>query len=979
MDRRLSRKRAASGNNVSGINTGKVLGYVIMPGVIPRARALFGHGFGYFAFLMASIYNMVRLIPAGHPYLNPRNIGKFGVRHVIAEAANNLVISRKNIDQIFIFVALLMAIVILIVQFLLVIYAFIFGVAFAAPPPPVGLFGTPDPLAVPPGGPPANTLDIAFILLDQVFGVPGIFCTVGNRCTGIGVAAPNTMWPFHTALHGLLQFYSMGLLIVGVLIFLYFILTIVFETAVSGTPFGQRFQNVWAPIRLVVALGLLVPINFGLNSGQFIVLYAAKFGSGFATNAWIRFNSVVVNGASGAAIYGATGGGNPSGERSSLIARPQNPDIAPLVEFMSLVKACQYAYWKLGNSSPFASGTGPTVRALPTGYPLIPPAFATVRPYFVKNVHPWMTDTAVMQAVTSTTTYANGLSFYDNSDIVIRFGEYDDTLYKTEKGHVKPWCGEVRIKIGDLKNLNAGIGADRIQEYYFETLFGMWFETSGLDENLAKFSVRFIEVPIDDESEKPPPAANQPWECTAAFQYAQLPGPPGCDNALPTSAAKQDLIDSYQALLNAEITAAWTDYNTNGIDIQMSNNVLNRGWAGAGIWYNLIQQLNGGFLNAILNMPVGETYPYPMQKTLESNRAENATVSGEEMFNPNIAGGKVPSIDGPANGIVIATILNDLYQYWNNDGINQADMDNAPTGRVFLDAIHMLFGTKGLMAMRGDNNDTHPLAQLVAVGKSLVDSAIIAFTTSTISAAVAPIASVLEGKNAVVGPLLEAAATMLSSVATIGLTAGIVLYYILPFLPFLYFYFAVGTWIKSIFEAMVGVPLWALAHLRLDGEGLPGELAGNGYFLIFEIFLRPILSVFGLVAAMVIFAAQVRVLNFIWMLVVDNLTGFQGAAARVGTPVVPRDAIDSFFFTIIYTMVVYMMAIGSFKLIDRIPDNILRFMGAGVSTYSDINEDPTEGLTRYAAFGGLTISEQAVGAVQRGASGIGGAVAQAIK
>jgi conjugal transfer/type IV secretion protein DotA/TraY len=216
--------------------------------------------------------------------------------------------------------------------------------------------------------------------------------------------------------------------------------------------------------------------------------------------------------------------------------------------------------------------------------------------------------------------------------------------------------------------------------------------------------------------------------------------------------------------------------------------------------------------------------------------------------------------------------------------------------------------------------------------------------------------------------------------AFIGLTAGFILFYVLPFLPFLYFFFAVGAWVKSIFEAMVGVPLWALAHLRIDGEGLPGDSASNGYFLIFEIFLRPILTVFGLIASTIIFTAQVRVLNFIWALVIDNLTGFAGGQDTVVASfydvVIHRDIVDQFFFTIVYTIIVYMMATASFKLIDTLPDNILRWMGAGVSSFGDINDDPTEGLTRYAAIGGMTFGQKASEGVVQLGKGIGNIAAQ---
>ena len=175
---------------------------------------------------------------------------------------------------------------------------------------------------------------------------------------------------------------------------------------------------------------------------------------------------------------------------------------------------------------------------------------------------------------------------------------------------------------------------------------------------------------------------------------------------------------------------------------------------------------------------------------------------------------------------------------------------------------------------------------------------------------------------------------------------------------------------------MVGVPLWALAHLRLDGEGLPGDSASNGYFLIFEIFLRPILTVFALVAAILIFSAQVRVLHLIWGLVIDNLTGhsdiYQLGVISPGTQmeVIRRETIDQFFFTILYTVIVYMLATASFKLIDQIPDNILRWMGAGVSSFSDINDDATQGLTRYAAIGGLTVGQKLAGSAQQVGTGV---------
>ena len=54
-------------------------------------------------------------------------------------------------------------------------------------------------------------------------------------------------WPFpiHHALHQMFQIYSIGLLVVASIITVYFAVTIVVETAQTGTPFGKRFNKVW--------------------------------------------------------------------------------------------------------------------------------------------------------------------------------------------------------------------------------------------------------------------------------------------------------------------------------------------------------------------------------------------------------------------------------------------------------------------------------------------------------------------------------------------------------------------------------------------------------------------------------------------------------------------------------------------------------------------------------------------------------------
>lgn len=996
---------------------------------MPRFKQLFASGFGYIAYLMAQIYYLVRLLPPGHAYLNPQNIGRFGIHHVIAEAANSLIISKKNIDQVIVFVLMLTGIVLLALQIVALLFSLLFGHAMAA-----SIFITAKP-----------NFDIAFMLLDQVFGVGDGTNNFFNSCVAQNISCDPTgvmpppgpfPWPFHLALRNMFRFYSLGILLIGTLIFLYFVVVVVVETATTGSPFGQRFQNIWAPIRLVMAVGLLVPLAFGYNSGQYITFAAAKYGSGLATNAWIVFNTNV-NSAMG-------GTGNPTGEDENLIAFPKPPDAAPISEAMSLVHSCAFAYYYYNEHIKRNSGaiSAPDIQV---DYPEAPGAIKkylnntyAIKPYFIKNPTTWQASGPGLAPnayyeVLPGTTYQQGYEFYSGADIIIRFGrrggydmDGDGTTTQEEQdfakdypGQVEPTCGDVRIPVTDKRKINASgnhvpasgpslgyLGSAAAQQMFFELIRDMWHSSAGawttggvgLNEDYIDFAGRMVLLkqntsndPLDSPCQmgcngtntrlpscsaapgSPPPP--QAWPDGTAPTWPA--GTKACAVVAPAALWKQGVINDLQVEINNQIQTIWNQYNTASSEMDMDPTLLDRGWGGAGIWFNKLAQVNGGFIEALLNAPKLDRMPLIMEDVSEQKNEKDKDPSGIEQFNPNasVAGGEVNlSADKHGNNAKpIAIALYSVFEYWNRDNKNMAKAEKAVTAGAVETGMNLVFGTHGLFAMTNENANIHPLSQLVALGKGLVESAVRNVAASTITAAMGGIAKAIDTQA---GPLLGAASGFLNSTAFVGLTAGFVLFYVLPFLPFVYFYFAVASWVKTIFEAMVGVPLWALAHLRLDGDGLPGDSAANGYFLIFEIFIRPVLSVAGLIAALVIFSAQVRVLNFIWLLVTENVGGHDSnnTLGIVGNLNFKRSIIDEFFYTVIYAMIVYMLATSSFKLIDKIPDNILRWMGQGVSSFGDINQDPTEGLTKYAALGGMTAGRQVAGGLSDLAGGLGGSL-----
>ena len=114
------------------VTTGQVLKYTLLPGILPRIFSFFGSGFYYLAFYIAQVYRTMRLLPSDHPYLQIRNVGKFGVRHVIFEAKRNLVYKWENIDQIILFFMLILGMILMLAQFAIIIFGVIVPAATAA-------------------------------------------------------------------------------------------------------------------------------------------------------------------------------------------------------------------------------------------------------------------------------------------------------------------------------------------------------------------------------------------------------------------------------------------------------------------------------------------------------------------------------------------------------------------------------------------------------------------------------------------------------------------------------------------------------------------------------------------------------------------------------------------------------------------------------------------------------------------------------
>ncbi len=176
---------------VMGYTRGDILRYVFLPQVLPRVRTLLRSGFTHLAFFMAQVFRSGGIIAPDHPYLQTANIGKYGLMDVLSLSASNITFDRQHIDKVIFFFSILAGIVILAIQFFLLLLSAVISPAAAKS-------------SVGGGGKFTNFLttenpqeDIAFRLMDRVFGIPDLF---GSKDAAASVSG------FHQALHGLFQF-----------------------------------------------------------------------------------------------------------------------------------------------------------------------------------------------------------------------------------------------------------------------------------------------------------------------------------------------------------------------------------------------------------------------------------------------------------------------------------------------------------------------------------------------------------------------------------------------------------------------------------------------------------------------------------------------------------------------------------------------------------------------------------------------------
>jgi len=122
--------------------------------------------------------------------------------------------------------------------------------------------------------------------------------------------------------------YTVAMFTLGGFFLIWQVVAMIAETAHSGVPFGRRTNQLWAPLRFVIGIALLVPFGSGLSMGQHMVVAMAAKGSSLASEAWRETMAL-------------------SGGRLTTPVAPASPDVARVVAGSLEVELCRAMYRQL--------------------------------------------------------------------------------------------------------------------------------------------------------------------------------------------------------------------------------------------------------------------------------------------------------------------------------------------------------------------------------------------------------------------------------------------------------------------------------------------------------------------------------------------------------------------------------------------------------------------------------------------------------
>ena len=732
------------------------------------------------------------------------------------------------------------------------------------------------------------------------------------------------------ALGPLLNIYNTAIMVIASFVIFWAVMSIVIDTAKTGH-FGGGHNMVWFPIRLVFAMGLMIPVGAGFNSGQIIVLKIAEWGSNLGTNGWVAY---------------VTGVASPS-----LISNLPTQKVMNTMVGFAKINTCRAAYNIRHQQSTGNLPNPPNGIYVFRGTDVYENADKEV--YFYKNAagmncgsvemlvpNPAVSKPGIISQATATlagivpapfATYFSGTTGADETfQTAVRGAERAAFLAQEQRAMLLA-CDFNRAFI-------TGIWPNAMCDA--ATPLPLNALTGGGGNLGTSFNAAMGVGPCGSSA----------------------PAAPGQVSGQPTEQCIIDMTTNFSAASTGAITgalAALRAYVSSGGFVTEAQNA---GWGGMGMWYHKISNLNIGAQKAVgmtvtVKPPAtinatGEIADYTNQvllaydkwwkeKSVQPSVAGNAPLIKFQKNSFSTAGTGVPTLPAVDTSGVVSAITTGVS--WLVSGIG------ALSGWGIGQLLNFIMGGNGvlLVEISSYGQGTYPMAELSRLGHSLVTKAEFIYT-AMLTLSLIPGISVMSGP---VGSFLGLIAFTLYS-------SGAGLAYFLPLMPWMRVMFAVMGWLVSIFEAVIAVPLVALGHINSKGEGLAGGMV-DAYKGMLMILLRPILVVFGYVGSLLLFNTMVIFINDTFSTAVRSSMG--GST---------YDITAEISLTVAYVVLMYALVNSSFKLVDMVPNTVGGWFGTRLGSVDRFGGESSR-MMEGAMIGAMQRGPEALSASAQGVGALG--------
>ena len=181
---------------------------------------------------------------------------------------------------------------------------------------------------------------------------------------------------------------------------------------------------------------------------------------------------------------------------------------------------------------------------------------------------------------------------------------------------------------------------------------------------------------------------------------------------------------------------------------------------------------------------------------------------------------------------------------------------------------------------------------------------------------------------------LASVGSFVASIATVGAawlfaTGGMLAYYV-PVIPLMYWILAVLGWVTAVIGSLLAAQLWAASHAVPEGEGFAGRYALQGWQLLLNVVLRPILLTISVIIA-------IFVMQGIVFFALESYAVFNDSLVSSTTS---WTAIAGILFTnLIMVILVITVSHKAHELIYNFADEVMRWIGFGVQPLGSVQNE----------------------------------------